>query len=184
MLKSQFILNEDEDGDSIDPNRLVVFGVVCGFFVRVLFLLFRCVCASHFVQKKTGGVHEYPVMSSKARRCDNICVTSPNHTQSRVVSCLTERTPWIPFASRASSIALVIRYAIIGSVVLWFRRRIGERVRLLLLLVLFIFSLMVFCVYMCYFIYLTFSIMTKTKNSSKKGVSGQNQKVHLPSSKK
>lgn len=55
VLKSQHILSEDEnqDGDNeidgsdrIDPNRLVVFGVVCGFLRRV---------------------HEYPLMSSKAR---------------------------------------------------------------------------------------------------------------------
>ena len=59
VLKSQFILNEDEDSDSegsdrIDPNRLVVFGVVCGFLrtCSFFFLFSLCMCVSHFRTKK------------------------------------------------------------------------------------------------------------------------------------
>jgi hypothetical protein len=75
VLKSQLILNDDDDEDGevednddrLDPNRFVVFGVVCGFLRRV---------------------HEYPLMSSKARE---IAIKSAKNifkdeSQARVVS--------------------------------------------------------------------------------------------------
>ena len=95
------------------------------FFVRVLFFFFfRCVCASHFRTKKAGRVHEYPVMSSKAREIATTYARdiAKDRTQSLVVSmfdgtnsmdsicvrCFVNRTTVMRYISSLGSDCVVV----------------------------------------------------------------------------